>query len=369
MSLDNASAKAVLGKLLHPTLNRPLSLLEMVGEVTVDGGRVSAHIDLEAYEGAPREKVEEAARAALEAAGATAVELDWGVKALPRPIGDEDPCPTVRNIILVTSGKGGVGKSTVAANLALALQDAGQRVGLLDADIYGPSVPTMLGIAGRPEADADGNIIPLERYGLKLMSIGFLLDSDKTAVIWRGPMLQGALLQFLKDVRWGELDFLVLDLPPGTGDVALTLAQRVKTTGAVVVTTPQAVALADVYKAVAMMKKVDIAVLGVIENESYFICDGCDKRHELFGAGGGAEVATFAEVPLLGQIPLHPAVREWSDAGTPIVRAAPDCEVAESFREVARKVMDRASAANAARAPKLTIDRSGGTNRHLPIAR
>jgi ATP-binding protein involved in chromosome partitioning len=204
---------------------------------------------------------------------------------------------------------------------------------------------------------------------VKLMSIGFLLEDDKSAVIWRGPMLQGALMQFLKDVEWGELDYLILDLPPGTGDIALTLSQKVRSTGAVVVTTPQDVALADVYKSVSMLKKVGIPMLGVVENESYFLCDGCDKRHEIFGAGGGKKIASFADAPLLGQIPLDPAVREWADAGTPVVQAAPDSDVASVFREVAERVADRCSVVNAARAPSLTIDRSGGTNRHLPIAR
>jgi ATP-binding protein involved in chromosome partitioning len=182
-------------------------------------------------------------------------------------------------------------------------------------------------------------------------------------------MLQGALLQFLKDVEWGELDYLILDLPPGTGDIVLTLSQRVRSTGAVMVTTPQEVALTDVYKAASMLEKVGIPVLGVVENESYFICDGCDKRHELFGSGGGQKVADFCKAPLLGQIPLDPSVREWGDAGTPVVQAAPSSEVALAFRRVAERIADRCSVLNAAKAPKLTIDRSGGTNRHLPIAR
>ncbi|MSP25807.1 MAG: ATP-binding protein [Myxococcales bacterium] len=286
-----------------------------------------------------------------------------------REIAHDDPCPGVNNIILVVSGKGGVGKSTVATNIAMALKRGGQRVGLLDADMYGPSIPTMLGVMGRPTATEDGKMRPLERFGVKLMSLGFLLESDKAAVIWRGPMLQGALMQFLKDVEWGELDYLVLDLPPGTGDIAITLAQRVRTTGAIVVTTPQEVALADVYKSVAMLKKVEIPILGVVENESYFVCDGCEKRHEIFGAGGGQKVADFAEAPLLGQLPMDPAVREWSDAGTPIVQAAPQSAIAGAFCKIAERMAERANVLNAARAPKLTIDRSGGKNRHLPIAR
>src|SRR5690606_22013652 len=218
-----------------------------------------------------------------------------------RPVADNDPVPGVKNIVLVMSGKGGVGKSTVATNLALALSRLGYRVGLLDADIYGPSIPTMLGITGQPLSDGK-QIQPLERFGVKLMSIGFLLEDNKAAVVWRGPMLHGALLQFLKDVAWGELDFLLLDLPPGTGDIALTLSQHVKSNGAVIVTTPQDVALQDVYKAVSMNQKVGIPISGVVENQSYFICDGCEKKHFLFGEGGGRKIAEMAEAPLLGQI-------------------------------------------------------------------
>src|SRR5690606_5023037 len=219
----------------------------------------------------------------------------------------------------------------------------GQRVGLLDADIYGPSVPTMLGITGKPMSDGT-KIRPLERFGVKLMSIGFLLDDPATAVVWRGPMLHGALMQFLKDVDWGNLDYLLLDLPPGTGDIALTLSQRLRTSGAVIITTPQEVALQDVYKAVSMCQKVGIPILGVVENESWFSCTGCGERHELFGKGGGQKVAELAQAPLLGQIPIHPAVREWGDAGTPVVQAAPGSEIAKSFVAVAEALMERIAA-------------------------
>jgi ATP-binding protein involved in chromosome partitioning len=283
-----------------------------------------------------------------------------------REIGSDDPVPGVKNVILVMSGKGGVGKSTVATNLALALKTLGLQVGLLDADIYGPSIPTMLGVTGQPMSDGK-QIRPLERFGVKLMSIGFLLEDPKSAVVWRGPMLHGALLQFLKDVAWGELDFLLLDLPPGTGDVALTLSQRVRSNGAVIVTTPQEVALQDVYKSVSMNQKVGIPIVGVVENESYFVCGKCSERHELFGSGGGQKIAEFAGAPLLGQIPLYPEVRKWGDAGVPVVEAAPGSPPAEAFTEVARRLLDslRASAGGAV----LNIDRSGGQNRHLPITR
>lgn len=283
-----------------------------------------------------------------------------------RAIAEDDPIPTVKDVVLVMSGKGGVGKSTVAANLALALARSGKKVGLLDADMYGPSVPTMFGITGRPLSNGT-RIQPLVRFGVKLMSIGFLLDDDKSAVVWRGPMLHGALLQFLKDVDWGALDYLLLDLPPGTGDIALTLSQRLRSSGAVIVTTPQEVALQDVYKSVSMAQKVGIPILGIVENQSYFLCDGCRKRHEIFGRGGGEKVAAFADAPLLGQVPVEVAVREWGDAGTPIVEASPGSESAKALMGIAERLTGRL--AELAGPAALSIDRSGGVNKHLPVAR
>ncbi len=286
-----------------------------------------------------------------------------------RVIGAEDPVPGVKNVLLIMSGKGGVGKSTVATNLTLALKRRGYRVGLLDADMYGPSIPTMMGISGRPASDGQ-KIVPLERFGVKLMSIGFILDHAKAAVVWRGPMLHGALMQFLGDVSWGELDFLLLDLPPGTGDVALTLSQKLQANGSVIVTTPQEVALQDVYKSVSMNQKVGIPVTGVVENNSYFICDGCEKRHELFGSGGGAKIAEMAHAPLLAQLPLDPTVQKWGDAGTPVVQAAPQSPIALAFLDLADRVVAGISEANAAQGGQtLNIDRSGGTNRRLPVSR
>ncbi len=287
-----------------------------------------------------------------------------------RPVGPDDPLPQVKNVVLVMSGKGGVGKSSVACNLAMALSRAGWRVGLLDADIYGPSIPTMLGVTGRPVSVDGKSIEPLARFGIKLMSIGFLLEDPKAAVIWRGPMLHGALQQFMKDVTWGELDFLVMDLPPGTGDVALTLSQKVKVTGAVMVTTPQGVATDDVFKSVSMCKKVNIPVLGVVENMSWFI-DSAGARHELFGKGGGQAVADFAEAPLLGQVPLDPSVREWADKGTPVVQAAPQGEASKAFAAIAERVVELCDAAHQGEDAGPTIDRSGGPGgkKRLPVAR
>lgn len=285
-----------------------------------------------------------------------------------RPLAENDPVPGAKNVVLVMSGKGGVGKSTVAANLAIALKRMGYRVGLLDADIYGPSIPTMLGITGQPMSDGK-KIQPLQRFGLKLMSIGFLLEDNKTAVVWRGPMLHGALLQFLRDVEWGDLDYLLLDLPPGTGDIALTLSQHVRSNGAVIVTTPQDVALQDVYKAVSMNQKVGIPIAGVVENESYFVCDGCDKKHFLFGEGGGRKIAELSQAPLLGQLPIDPTVRQWGDAGTPVVEAAPQSDIAKAFVGIAEQLVARLAETNAEAAKPPAIDRSGGVNRHLPITR
>ncbi|MFI5302089.1 MAG: Mrp/NBP35 family ATP-binding protein, partial [Polyangiales bacterium] len=268
----------------------------------------------------------------------------------------------------VMAGKGGVGKSTVASNLTMALARQGERVGLLDADMYGPSVPTMFGIMGRPVSH-DGKLIePLERFGVKLMSLGFLLEDPKAALAWRGPMLHQALNQFIHEVNWGKLDYLIVDMPPGTGDVAITISQKVKATGAVIVTTPQEVALIDVYKAVSMCTKLNVPILGVVENESYFICDGCEKKHQLFGVGGGQKVAEFARAPLLGQLPLDPTVRVWGDQGTPIAQAAPHSPIGKAFAELAVAVSNQVRAANTSRAGTLTISRDGMPTR-LPIVR
>jgi ATP-binding protein involved in chromosome partitioning len=369
MPITLESAQRALEQVQEPELARSLPDAGMVRDLVVSGDAVSLTVDLTSPACPYKDKIEGDVRAALQKAGAGAVTVKWGAIMTSRNILSDDPCPTVKNIVLVMSGKGGVGKSTVAANLAVALSRAGARVGLLDADMYGPSVPTMFGVMGRPTSADGQKFLPLERFGVKLMSIGFLLEDAKSAVVWRGPMIQGALLQFLKDVDWGPLDYLVLDLPPGTGDIILTISQKVRSTGAIVVTTPQEVALQDVYKSVSMAQKVGIPILGVVENESYFVCDGCTKRHELFGSGGGAKVAELAGAPLLGQIPLEPGVREWGDAGTPVVQAAPNSSVAKAFTDVAAALAGKISVHNLSREGALRIDRSGGVNRHLPIMR
>ncbi|NUP06461.1 MAG: Mrp/NBP35 family ATP-binding protein [Polyangiaceae bacterium] len=370
MGLTEQSILSALSGILEPEVGKNIVELEMVRDLRIDGADVSLTLVLMTPAYLAKDALEDHVRRALEKLGAAKIAVAWDYAITKRVILPDDPCPDVANIILVMSGKGGVGKSTVATNLALALAREGASCGLLDADMYGPSIPTMLGVNGRP-VSADGKkFLPLERFGLKLMSLGFMLEDARQAVVWRGPMLQSALMQFLKDVDWGPLDYLVLDLPPGTGDIALTVSQKLRTTGAVIVTTPQEVALQDVYKSVSMAQKVGIPILGVVENESYFVCDGCNKRHELFGSGGGKAIADFSESPLLGQIPIHPAIREWGDAGTPIVQAAPDSAVARAFTEIALRLAGRVSARNVETGgSSLKIDRSGGKNRHLPIAR
>ncbi len=269
------------------------------------------------------------------------VEAPPAQQVMAPPMFSKRRVPGVKHLMAVGSGKGGVGKSTVSANLALALSKLGYRVGLLDADIYGPSIPTIMGVKGeRVHVDENNRIIPVEKYGIKLLSIGFLLPSEDTPVIWRGPMLMKALTQFLFDVSWGELDYLILDLPPGTGDVQLTLAQNVHMSGAVVVTTPQDVALADVKKAVAMFREVQIPVLGVIENMAYFVCPESGKKYYIFGKGRVAEFATAYGLKILGSIPIDPELAETSDLGVPVVESHPDSDTARAFISIAKLISD-----------------------------
>lgn len=273
----------------------------------------------------------------------------------PGPAGHAHPAPRgpvkagipgVGAIIAVASGKGGVGKSTTSANLALALHANGLRVGILDADIYGPSMPRLLKISGRPEQIGGKMIRPMENYGLKVMSMGFLVD-EEVAMIWRGPMIQSALLQMLREVAWGELDVLVVDMPPGTGDAQLTMAQQVPLAGAVIVSTPQDLALIDARKGLAMFRKVEVPVLGIVENMSYFIAPDTGARYDIFGHGGARNEAERIGVPFLGEVPLTIAIRETSDAGTPLVALEPDGPVAAVYREIATKVWEQVSAAKA----------------------
>ncbi len=250
--------------------------------------------------------------------------------------GSLTPLPNVKNIIAVASGKGGVGKSTTAVNLALALQAEGAKVGVLDADIYGPSVPRMLGVSGKPDSSDGQHIEPKIAHGVQTMSIGFMIDED-TPMIWRGPMVTQALTQLLNETNWVDLDYLIIDLPPGTGDIQLTLSQRVPVSGAVIVTTPQDIALLDARKALKMFEKVEVPVLGIVENMAIHICTQCGHAEHVFGEGGGASMAAQYEVPLLGSLPLDIHIREQADSGTPTVAADPNGQVARMYREIARK--------------------------------
>ena len=298
-----------------------------------------------------RETIETDCKKALASIpGITKLEINFGaqVRGSKAGAGQTDLLPTVKNVVLVAAGKGGVGKSTVAANLAVALKMHGAATGLLDADIYGPSVPILMGVKGEPrkiEVDGVQKIEPTFAHGVPVMSIGFFLDSEQ-AVIWRGPMLGKALHQLMADVHWGELDYLVVDMPPGTGDVQITFSQQLKVSGALLVATPQQVALADVVRAKSMFDKVMIPIVGIIENMSYFICDGCGKEHDIFSRGGAQRAAERFKIPYLGEIPITPALREGGDAGVPILIQDPNSEVSKCFLEIAAKLAGQLSIAS-----------------------
>src|SRR3954453_3481434 len=272
------------------------------------------------------------------------------------PMAKQSEIPGVAAVIAVASGKGGVGKSTTALNLALGLRDLGLRVGLLDADIYGPSVPRLTGLREKPQLNDERKMIPLRRFGLAVMSIGFLVEED-TAMIWRGPMVMSAITQMLRDVAWGTLDILVVDMPPGTGDAQLTLAQNVPLKGAIIISTPQDLSLIDARRGLAMFKKVNVPVLGIVENMSYFQCPHCGTRSDIFGHGGARLEAERLGVPFLGEVPLHIDIREKSDAGLPVVATAPDGPHAKIYRDIATRVRDGLSAGAGGRAaPKIVIE-------------
>jgi ATP-binding protein involved in chromosome partitioning len=306
-------------------------------ELRVDQGRLAVDLRLGYPAEGVRERIRLQAEQALGAAPGVdqvTVRVDW--KVVPHRVqGELKPLPAIRNIIAVASGKGGVGKSSTAVNLALALSRDGARVGILDADIYGPSIPRMLGASGQPETDGK-RITPKQAHGLQLMSIGFLID-EETPMIWRGPMVTSALQQLLSETDWENLDYLVIDLPPGTGDIQLTLAQKIPVAGAVIVTTPQDIALLDARKALQMFRKVEVPVLGVVENMSTHICSACGHEEAIFGSGGGQGMAEQYGIPLLGQLPLAIEIRAGLDAGRPIVSAQPDSAIAQAYLDFARR--------------------------------
>src|SRR5437763_4761305 len=328
-----------------PGLSRDIVSFGFVHDVKVEGGNVSFTVRFQTENQNAAEQIGRDAEAAVKKVpGVESVRMtvDVASRSAAGPQGAppaEQILSGVKYKIAVASGKGGVGKSTVSTNLSLALRKLGYKVGLLDADIYGPSQQMMLGIHGRPQIDeSDEKIMPMENHGVKTMSLGLITDVD-TPVIWRGPMVMKALDQFLTDVKWGTLDFMIIDLPPGTGDAQLTMTQKVPLTGAVVVTTPQDVALIDARKGLAMFRKVNVPLLGIVENMSYFICRHCGEREEIFGHGGGKRTAEMLGVPFLGEVPIDPKVVVGGDSGEPIVVLEPQSPAAAAFRELARQIV------------------------------
>jgi len=339
---NEALVRRILGELIDTHTGAPLGAA--VRAVGVDGGRVSVDIQLGYPAAGVIASLTGRVQQALEsdtAIGSAAVSITSRVH-VHKVQGTLGPLPNVKNIIVVASGKGGVGKSTVSANLALALQAEGAKVGVLDADIYGPSQPRMLGVSGKPESPDGKSIIPMQAHGLSVMSIGFLVEED-TPMIWRGPMVTQAMMQLLTDTRWEQLDYLIVDLPPGTGDIQLTLSQKVPVAGAVIVTTPQDIALLDARKALKMFEKVEVPVLGIVENMATHICSNCGHEEHIFGEGGGERMATQYEVPYLGSLPLDIRIREQADGGTPTVVAIPDSDLTARYREIARNAAGRLS--------------------------
>ncbi len=315
--LTNDAVIEAMRTVQEPELGRDLVALDMVKDVVIDGSTLSMTIELTTPACPLKDEIERTTNEALGAIGATKVDITWGAmvrRAQPRQA--EQLVPGVKNIIAVASGKGGVGKSTVSVNLAVALAQAGASVGLLDADITGPNIPMMLGLEGQPKASANNKITPLERHGVKAISIQFFVPEGQP-IVWRGPLVGGAIQQFLRDVDWGELDYLVIDLPPGTSDAQLTLAQAVPISGAVLVTTPQAVALADVGKALAMFNRMSVPVIGLVENMTSFVCPHCGESTEIFGRGGGERFAAENGLDYLGGIPLDVTVRQGGDVWRP----------------------------------------------------
>jgi len=352
--VETATQEKVLGALKtveDPELHRDIVSLGMVKDLDVKNGNVKFTVELTTPACPLRETIETDCRKALAGvAGISHVDIAFGaqVRGSKAGAGQTDLLPTVKNVVLVAAGKGGVGKSTVAANLAVALKHHGAATGLLDADIYGPSVPILMGIKGEPqkiEVEGTHKIAPVIAHGIPIMSIGFFLDPDQ-AVIWRGPMLGKALHQLMADVHWGDLDYLVVDMPPGTGDVQITFSQQLKVSGALLVATPQDVALADVVRAKTMFDKVMIPIVGIVENMSYFICDGCGKKHEIFSRGGAERAAARFQIPYLGEIPITPALREGGDKGVPILIQEPNSEVSKIFLDIAAKLAGQLSIAS-----------------------
>ncbi len=339
MTIHEQTLQAALQTVVDPNTGKDLVTTKLVRNLRIEGNDVSFDVELgypAKSQVAPLRKALIAAARTVPDVGNVSVNVTWKIVAHSVQRGVQ-LLPRVKNVIAIASGKGGVGKSTTAVNLALALAAEGARVGILDADIYGPSQPMMLGISGRPES-ADGQTMePMENHGVQVMSIGFLVDDDQ-AMIWRGPMATQALDQLLRQTNWADLDYLLVDMPPGTGDIALTLSQRVPLTGAVIVTTPQDIALIDARKGLSMFQKVGVPILGIVENMAVYCCPNCGHTEHIFGADGGKKMAAQHEVDYLGALPLTMQIRAQSDAGTPTVVADPDGEIAGIYKQVARTV-------------------------------
>jgi len=347
MSVDTKREEVLreLGTVQDPDLHRDLVSLGMIQELKIEGDRVDFAVVLTTPACPVKDSMKQWSEDAVRRLPwVKQVSIDMRAQTTSGRTGaGEQLIPRVKNAIAVASGKGGVGKSTTSVNVALALAESGAKVGLMDADIYGPNVPLMMGIKNKPQLYSEGGkIVPARSYGIKLISIGFFTDDDNP-VIWRGPMVHGAIQQFLRDIDWGELDYLVIDLPPGTGDAPLSLSQLIPLSGVVIVTTPQDVALQDVGKGMAMFQRLEVPVIGVIENMSYFVCSNCDARHEIFGNGGGERIARHFGVPFLGKVPLQQKVREGGDEGRPVVITDPTSIESEAFRAVAGAIAQQVS--------------------------
>jgi ATP-binding protein involved in chromosome partitioning len=355
MQVTTDIVAAALAGATPPELNVDLSTA--VDRVDDAGGRADVRLLLGFPVAGIREELAAWVAERLEAADIPAgkIDIDWHIEAHAVQ-GKLQPLEGVKNLIAVASGKGGVGKSTVAVNLALALKAEGARVGVLDADIYGPSQPRMLGLEGERPTSPDGkHIDPLVGHGVQCMSIGFLVDQD-TPMIWRGPMVTQALTQFLNDTNWDDLDYLIIDMPPGTGDIQLTLSQRVPVSGAIIVTTPQDIALLDARKGLKMFEKVEVNILGIVENMSTYICPKCGDEEAIFGQGGGQRLAEESDIALLGTLPLDLAIREQTDSGKPTVAAEPDGNVARAYRALARRAAAELAQKEPAAFPDITVE-------------
>jgi ATP-binding protein involved in chromosome partitioning len=347
MQVTETAVLEALKAVHDPDLHRDIVSLKFIKNLRIDGGRVAFSIELTTPACPVKDQMRDQARAAVLAVpGVTAVDIEMTAKVRSTVGADlgKAPVPGVKNIIAVGAGKGGVGKTTVAVNLAIALSQYGGRVAMIDGDIYGPNVPIMLGIQAQLTTDGQ-KIVPAEQYGIQLVSMAFLTGDD-APVIWRGPMLHGVIQQFFREVRWDNIDYLIVDMPPGTGDVALSLSQTVPVSGAVVVTTPQTVSVADTRRAVRMYQKLNIPTLGLIENMSHFVCPNCSHEADIFGRGGGEALARELSVPFLGRIPIYQPIRIGGDAGVPIAVGEPQSVAARAFRTTAEQLAAQLSIAS-----------------------